>query len=811
MTWLAGWLLFPFIFALGTAGLQPPGVVQALFDLESPAGGPFPSDRFTAIDASHNTGLRVNLPLPDCAVRVSDCEDLDVINTLDGFSLQPRLSIPFDGPIDVGTVTSDTVFLISMGSTLPDGKPGGGIIGINQVVWDPDSNVLHAESDELLDQHTRYALIVTRGVHDLSGSPVEASEAFRRFRHDVRDGATKPSPMNGAVAKPPGDSDMMWGNYKHALLEAIKAAREAGVQKSDIVSAGVFTTQSTTAVLEKIRDQIKATTPAPPDFNLSPEGGQTVFNLDDVTGITWNQQTHHDPDQFKPMPLSTELAALHLIPGAVGRIAYGKYASPEYLVHPGEVIPPVATRTGTPRVTSIMEVYFNVVLPSGPTPPNGWPVAIYGTGAEGTKDTWLLRVAASMAAQGIATVSINFYGRGFGPLSTISIQRASGAPVMFLAGGRSIDQNSDGVFGGTEGFQAVPSMIYLRDSYRQTVVDWMQLVRVIQSGVDVDGDGIPDLDPSRIYYFGNSTGANMGTMLLAVEPDIHAGVLNAASGSVTALDRLSGVAGRMRVGQALAARQPPLLNSPGVSTLDGVGIPAPFFSDNLPLRNGLMLPVGLADGTDKVIRSPVVNTVTGAMEIQEFMDRREWVGLAGDPLGYAAHVRKTPLAGVRAKSMIVQFGKGDMNAPNPTETALVRAGDLADRVTFYRHDSVLAEDSTLDKNPHQFLIRVVGNAGERRIALAYQGQIAAFFASGGNEVMHPEPARFFEVPILLPLPEGLNFIPRAGQFVGPVIDVQCAWTEVFDWGFPPIVRGRCAAADRQILGRSEDYPASGQL
>ena len=73
--------------------------VHAVFEFATPATGPFPSDWFTVPDASHNTRRRVNLPLPNCAVRPSDCEDLKVINTLDGFSADPRLSIPFDGPI----------------------------------------------------------------------------------------------------------------------------------------------------------------------------------------------------------------------------------------------------------------------------------------------------------------------------------------------------------------------------------------------------------------------------------------------------------------------------------------------------------------------------------------------------------------------------------------------------------------------------------------------------------------------------------------------------------------------------------------
>jgi hypothetical protein len=227
--------------AVSTNSPDAPSAVRALFDLDTPNTGPFPSDWFTVEDPSQNTGLRVNLRLPDCSVRVSDCEDLAVINTLDGFNVQPRLSIPFDGTIYPASATSNTVFLISLGST-PGGDRGGRVVGINQVVWDPDTNTLHVESDELLDQHTRYAMIVTRGVRDASGAPVEATESFRRFRQTVR------------------------GEYKHALLEAIDAARHAGIPEREIAAASVFTTQSVTAVLEKIRDQIKAATPEPCRF-----------------------------------------------------------------------------------------------------------------------------------------------------------------------------------------------------------------------------------------------------------------------------------------------------------------------------------------------------------------------------------------------------------------------------------------------------------------------------------------------------------------------------------------------------------------
>ena len=171
--------------------------------------------------------------------------------------------------------------------------------------------------------------------------------------------------------------------------------------------------------------------------------------------------------------------------------------------------------------------------------------------------------------------------------------------------------------------------------------------------------------------------------------------------------------------------------------------------------------VELADGTSHEIQSPVINTVAGAMAIQEAVENTKWVGRSGDPVAYAPHIRKTPLPGVPAKAVIYQVAKGDQTAPNPNGTAILRAGDLADRTTFYRHDLAYAESlrlpPTLPKNPHAFMVST-NVAAFKPIALAAQEQIAVFFATDGETIIHPEPSRFFEVPIALPLPEDLNFI-----------------------------------------------------
>jgi hypothetical protein len=193
--------------------------VEALFDFSSPARAPFPSDRFTVDDHDQKTGLRVSLPKPDCAVRPSDCADIDVINTLDGFNLQPRLSIPFSGPIDVSTVSSRTVFLVRLG----DHGYGGDPIGINQIVWDPSTNTLHAESDELLDQHARYLLVVTDGLRDAEGRRVNG-EALEDFLDDGQHRYRR----GGSL-----------GDYRRDLREALDKVKIPGQR---VVAAGVFST-----------------------------------------------------------------------------------------------------------------------------------------------------------------------------------------------------------------------------------------------------------------------------------------------------------------------------------------------------------------------------------------------------------------------------------------------------------------------------------------------------------------------------------------------------------------------------------------
>lgn len=684
--------------------------VSVRSDLSDPAGSPFPSNRFTVMDWSQKTYRRVNLPKPDCSVRPSDCADIDVINTLDGFSTQPRITVPFTGAIDVSSVNSDSIFLVSFGDAQTF-EGAGQKIGINQIVWDPASNTLAFEPDAMLNEHSRYALLVTDGVRDMRGKPIKSGG----FGDDSRMGKDRDS-----------------NDYQRELRDAMRV-RYAGKRK--VVAASLFTTQSVTADLYKIMKQIKRSTPRPVNFKIGRTASgnvPAVFPLSGVTGILFNRQVSTAPVfTTSSLPLS----ALHVFPGAVDWIAYGKFSSPDYQTA-AKYIPATGTQSGEPQRQGRNDLTFQLFVPAGARPASGWPVAIFGHGFTDSMYGAPWTVASTLAARGIATLSINVVGHGGGAQGSLTVMRTDGLQVQVDAGGRGFDQDGNGSIDATEGVNAAPPRVSIgsRDGLRQTVVDLMQMVRQVETGIDIDGDQAPDLDAQRIYYAGQSFGGIYGSILLGIEPNIKAGVLNVPGGSITEVSRLG--AFRPLTAAALATRVPSLINLPPAGGLQ--------FNENMPLRN---LP-------------PVTNNVPGAMAIAQSLDRFEWVQQAGNPAAYAPFIRKQPLPGNSAKPVLVQFAKGDVTVPNPTSTAIVRAGDFADASVFYRHDLVYAANPAVSKNPHTFLTNIAGGAPVAQFAVGAQQQIAVFFATNGATVIDPDAeGPVFEVPTNPPLTESLNFIP----------------------------------------------------
>ena len=125
--------------------------------------------------------------------------------------------------------------------------------------------------------------------------------------------------------------------------------------------------------------------------------------------------------------------------------------------------------------------------------------------------------------------------------------------------------------------------------------------------------------------------------------------------------------------------------------------------------------------------------------------------MIGDPLSFAPHLQTSPLAGVPAKPILVQFGLGDLEVPNPTESALVRAGNLqASSWVLNTYVEASIDPSFLSVEqppaapfpiyPHRFLSNPTLFSGPgiaTAVGLAAQSQIADFCASGGTTIADP--------------------------------------------------------------------------
>src|SRR3972149_4238535 len=92
--WILAALLVPALAGIANAPGNTPAGTHPRVEPGARETSPFPSNLWTVRDHDQITGLRVSLVKPDCSVRPSDCQDIDILNTLDGFNLLPRLAHP---------------------------------------------------------------------------------------------------------------------------------------------------------------------------------------------------------------------------------------------------------------------------------------------------------------------------------------------------------------------------------------------------------------------------------------------------------------------------------------------------------------------------------------------------------------------------------------------------------------------------------------------------------------------------------------------------------------------------------------------
>lgn len=211
-------------------------------------------------------------------------------------------------------------------------------------------------------------------------------------------------------------------------------------------------------------------------------------------------------------------------------------------------------------------VWFMLAVPK---PHNGhkapFPTAIYGHGYTSSRVETLL-FAGNLAKFGLASVGIDSYGHG------LDVSQTDRALISAIIGNKGFGPLVDGIFksrardldndliDNSGGDFWVADTFHTRDIVRQSVVDWMQLIRVFHAfgtyemgdingdgkpevAGDFNGDGVPDVGgpeyPSQAWWtegagkrnpghdffvWGQSLGGILAGILPAVEPAIAAAV-----------------------------------------------------------------------------------------------------------------------------------------------------------------------------------------------------------------------------------------------------------------------------------------------
>lgn len=649
----------------------PGADTRLLFDPSRIEIGPFPTDALTVADARQKTGRRMNLPLPDCQAEPSTCAEYSLINQYDGYDPSARARVRFSGPIQVETLRQGVhfVWLDSLAPGEFNLGESATWTGGDEWVFDPETHTAYARPGQIFDQDRRYAIVVTDLVRDTAGDPVAADPAYAAC------------------------VDATPNAYCLDLARAVAVARRSGI-RGNIVGASVYTTMAVTAFLEGARRALENSA-----LGFA-RPAKAVFETRNLRAVSFRRQLTAETFRTDPAPAPPILLAL----SGVGRIAFGSFRSPRFL-NAGQVIPTTPTGDPVNLPAESEAIQFQAFLPATPAPAAGYPVIIAGHGITDDRFGMPTVLALGLAARGFAVVSFNAVGHGNGPLSTLQLTEQDGTMTELPYGGRGVGPAMGAPSGCVVFLPTAP--VALRDCLRQTVLDTVQLTRLIRSGVDMDGSGRPTFNPAAMMYVGQSMGSFFGTVLMAIEPSIEMAALSVGGDSFITAGRWSISPGiRALVTGYCGGRVPSLLN---------VGEDC---VDNYPLRY-----------------APVrVNNLAGAVAVQNLLETMRWIEAPGSAGNYAGHLKSATRPGVGIKRVLFMQAVGDQVVPGPAGTALLRHANV-ETVSVYRHDLARAAVPALAANPHTYLINIAStNLAEQAVGTAALTQVVGFFVSGGRMV-----------------------------------------------------------------------------
>ena len=196
-----------------------------------------------------------------------------------------------------------------------------------------------------------------------------------------------------------------------------------------------------------------------------------------------------------------------------------------------------------PAKTADLQIPLLVTVPNAtaaggtgcPKPPAGYPVAIVQHGLGGDRSQALAMADAfADACFVVAAIDLPLHGitSAANPLYQANRERTFNLDLLNNATGAA---GPDGITDRSSAhFIQVPSPLTTRDNLRQGEADLIVFAKSV-ANLDVTGDAVADVDPTRIHYVGLSLGGIVGTVAARFSPGVRTATLAVPGGLLTQL------------------------------------------------------------------------------------------------------------------------------------------------------------------------------------------------------------------------------------------------------------------------------------
>lgn len=527
---------------------------------------PFPNDLL--IDRT--TG-RVNIPPSNCETPAAAALRTNVLNQLDGFgTYETAISVTFNEPLDEASLADRVLLLPSTREGVPvsaaDAQPIP-VVTIPGTVArfpTPDSCETPTLVSSLvlvptvpLEQRSTYTVALLSGIRTATGEPFLPSVTWALIAQPVNPVTVENgvivaerTPLDPAV---PEDRDALLALNQLWLSQQPQLAflEARGIPRDQVLLAWQFTTQTTTDPLDPaVAGSPAATATTPLDVMGVPVAVQSLTCDLDATacprGIDRSAApyavcppTDDNVQCFLKIALGTLAAPAGSSPAviyatgsatcettgcaAVGDVVGGVIRSTQYQTEqPNPLGTSDAIRGAwtdpyapTPIRDELVEVL--AFVPAAPAPAAGYPVVVFGHGLGARKET-AFAIAPQLAAQGFMTAAIDLVGHGSRAVR-ISNDAAAGC------GDAAQPSTAPQCFAPF----LSPDLAATRDSIRQSALDMLALISDLRAcGTTACDAAVPGfrVDAGSIEYLGQSLGGIIGSIVVAVSPDVQASVLN---------------------------------------------------------------------------------------------------------------------------------------------------------------------------------------------------------------------------------------------------------------------------------------------